>query len=143
MNPQTTPKTTYDYKHRNHKRIKTSIATIEEIEPGILILTYDHGAHETLKEAREILSSMVSMRKGKPWLVIIDLEHTQSISREARTFYASEAAQNGVIAAAFVADNFFARLIGNIFMQFNCPGHPARLFSSKTNALAWLKQYHE
>ena len=53
------------------------------------------------------------------------------------------AAFEGVTSAAILIDSALSRMIGNVFITFNKPMFPTRLFISETEAIEWLKGFLE
>lgn len=63
-----------------------------------------------------------------------------SISAEARNEGSKRHYSAFVIAQAFVVKNMAQRLFANFIMTLNRPGRETRLFNSREEARAWLKQ---
>lgn len=67
----------------------------------------------------------------------------RSISREARHYYAGQEAAASASAVALIVDTPVSKVLGNFYLGLSNPILPSRLFSSKDDALAWLKGYLE
>jgi hypothetical protein len=108
---------------------------------GILHVQVKPQVEIHLEDAREALEQSHLLRAGKLHPVLVDLTHSKGVSREAREYYAGEEAAKSGLAAALLIGSPLARAIGNFFMKFNKPVFPVRLFTSETEALAWLKGF--
>lgn len=100
------------------------------------------GAEQTLDDARENIRALESLlEEGQRYPVLIDYRPMKSMERGARTFYAGPEATRAMSAVALIVDSPLSRIIGTFFMGLNKSSVPTRLFTSETEALAWLRQF--
>ena len=77
--------------------------------------------------------------KAYPNLVIVN--HFFNASSEVREFAASEEGNKYTIADAFVVKHVAVKLIGNVYISFNKPQKPTRIFDDVAEAEKWLKTF--
>lgn len=106
------------------------------------IVEFDYGLAEVDEQhAREVIAAATAaMAPPRPTLTLVQLARVRSVSRQARTFFASSP-ENMAIASrvAMVGASPIARVIGNFFLGLNKPPVPVRLFATEEEAIAWLK----
>lgn len=78
---------------------------------------------------------------GRKHPLLIDLKHLKSITPQARAYFSARDRETDICAFAFLIHSAFQRMVGNIFIQFNNPPLPTRLFTDETIALNWLRTY--
>jgi hypothetical protein len=78
---------------------------------------------------------------GKPRPVFIDIIEIGGITREARQYSAGEGVNEVLTALAILIGSPVTRTLGNIWFGINKPIFPARLFTSKDEALEWLRNF--
>ncbi|WCL81074.1 STAS/SEC14 domain-containing protein [Saprospira sp. CCB-QB6] len=66
-----------------------------------------------------------------------DISQLKSTEREARDYLAKHGIAAG---AALLTYSPISKLVGNLFLKFNKPKFPTRLFTSEEKALAWLRE---
>jgi hypothetical protein len=106
------------------------------------IVEYLYGHREVTEEvAREVIARATeAMSPPRPSLSLVQLAEVRSVTRGARTFFASSP-ENMAVASkvAMVGASPIARVIGNFFLGLNRPPVPVRLFATDAEAIAWLK----
>ena len=91
--------------------------------------------------AKECVSLRVQAASGQYFPVLIDARKVNSITKEARDYFASVEGSSFIVASALVLDSVVGKFLGNFFLQINKPKVPLRLFTNEGEALNWLKQY--
>jgi hypothetical protein len=79
--------------------------------------------------------------RGRKLPLLIDLKNLKSITPQARSYFSARDRETDIVAFAFIIHSNFQRMVGNIFIQFNRPRVPTRLFNDEETAIAWLKPY--
>ncbi|MDD3875944.1 MAG: STAS/SEC14 domain-containing protein [Bacteroidales bacterium] len=79
--------------------------------------------------------------KDKKYPMFSDIRKVKSITREARERLAAEDAGTGVNAVAILVSTKAQRIIYSFFNSIYGAPAPAKIFSNKEKALAWLQQY--
>jgi hypothetical protein len=125
---------------RNLKEYKYITIWMEE-DNDILISSYQPKLNVDIAIARELVSSRLEYANGKSKYTLIDFTNVGSATKEARDFMNSpDGGLKGVLGGAFLANNAVAALFINLFLKINKPPVPARFFTSKEDALTWLKK---
>lgn len=77
--------------------------------------------------------------------IVIDISEVEKISRDARLYLSSQESNEGLVAAAIIAPNGFAKALANFFIRVNLinPIIPTKMFTSEQEALIWLKKYKQ
>jgi len=109
---------------------------------GILQEADNPGSEQDLTDAQENVAANARLAQGRRLPLLVDMSQVKSITRQARTYYAKEAPKV-VCACALVVGSPLSRMMGNFFIGFNRPLIPLKLFSTTTNAAAWLRQFVE
>jgi hypothetical protein len=91
--------------------------------------------------AKASVAVRVSSLKDKHFPTFIDARKVQSITKEARDYFASEEGSQNIIASALLIDSVVGKFMGNFFLQISKPKIPLRLFTNEAEALRWLKQF--
>src|SRR5690348_17053181 len=79
--------------------------------------------------------------RGRKHPLLIDLKNLKSITPQARAYFSARDRETDINAFAFLIHSTFQRMVGNIFIQFNNPPLPTKLFTSEESALQWLRAY--
>jgi len=124
-----------------NKIIKTSTAKITQVDDGIILAEYFARAEETLETAIENIKGCAEFAGNNRLPVFIDYTNIRSITREARGYYAGEECSQVVSATAILTRNTISKVIANFYLGLNKPKNPTKLFTSKENAIKWLKGF--
>jgi hypothetical protein len=111
------------------------------LEGGILFVSVRHPCDVGLNDARSAIEAERKLGAGKRLPTLVDMTGTLSIDREARRYFAgpeTAAVQN---ATALIVSSPFTQAIGNFFLGLNKPAIPTRLFTNKSDAIAWLRLF--
>lgn len=79
--------------------------------------------------------------RGRKHPLLIDLKNLKSITPQARAYFSARDRETDINAFAFLIHSTFQRMVGNIFIQFNNPPIPTRLFTDENAALEWLRSF--
>ena len=96
----------------------------------------------TLADAKENVTAVLKVANGKRVPLFVDTTSVRSVTREARLYYREEAAVHAT-AAAILVGSTISRVIANFVVGLDNPAIPARLFTSETEAIEWLKGFLE
>lgn len=72
---------------------------------------------------------------------IADISLVKRITKEARIFFSSAQAGDGLSAIAVVINNPVTRTIGNFFLKFHQPEYPCKMFTDLSEADQWASQF--
>jgi hypothetical protein len=93
-----------------------------------------------LEGARETVKLRKTLTADKDHLLLVDIRNVKNITRQAREYMGSPDAGEGVSKAAIMIDSNFSMILGNLFLKFNKPEVPTKLFTEKTAAIKWLAE---
>ena len=79
--------------------------------------------------------------KGKKMLTYFDTYNFMFITPEARTYAGTKEASDYTLANAVLIDSLPKKILFNFVMRINKPVVPTKGFSSKEEAMNWLKQF--
>lgn len=74
---------------------------------------------------------------GRGCWYLSDISLLKSTKREARDYLAKNAIAAG---AAILTNSPISKMVGNLFLKFNKPEFPTKLFTDREKALAWIKE---
>jgi hypothetical protein len=112
-------------------------------EDGILYVEILPNAEMTLANAQQSTETFKQVTGGKKRPLLIDISRQKSMSREAREHKAGKAVENDVLALALVMTSPVGKVLGNLYYSLSKPSFPVRLFTSKNEAVEWLKSFLE
>lgn len=109
-------------------------------DDGIMRIEFPQDYHFTLNDVQELNRQHREIRNERgPLLVyamsVVEAEH------EAKQFASSEDAIAVVNAMAILVKSVFTRAMADIFMKFQKPPYPTRIFTNEAEALAWLEPF--
>ncbi len=99
------------------------------------------GVDVTRDDAVENIATTARLTEGQKLPVLVDLRAVRSQSAEARAYLAGPEATRVSLAVALLILSPLSRMVGNFFLGFNRPEVPTRLFTSVTEAEAWLRTF--
>lgn len=114
--------------------------TITKMENGILIGSFTKKIVD-LTTAENAVKDRLKATKGRSYPILIDIRNVKKTTNPARQFLASEKGCEGIISAAILINSSVGSMIGNIFIFFNRPLVPTKLFSDEEEAIEWLTQF--
>ena len=77
---------------------------------------------------------------GRGYWYLSDISLLKSTKREARDYLAKNSIAAG---AAILTNSPISKMVGNLFLKFNKPEFPTKLFTDREKALAWIKEQIE
>jgi len=87
----------------------------------------------------EIISAVRNTTGGKAFFTIVDITEIKSIDFKSRKYFAGHETAKVIKAQALIVNSALSRMIGNVYMNYNKPVIPIKLFSSIDTAKKWLK----
>ena len=110
-------------------------------EDGILVGYHFPGIDNTLDDAKEAVQTALSITKGKPVPLLIDMRDLQKISLEARKYYSNVGGKKVAKGLALLIGSSVSKIIGNFFIGLDKQEIPTKLFTQEKEAILWLKQF--
>jgi hypothetical protein len=87
------------------------------------------------------VNALETIFEGKKFpLLIVTGEYTLP-TPEARAYIATPESDPYASAEAYVVKSLSQKLVGNVYLSFNKPARPTRIFNSEEKALEWLQQF--
>jgi hypothetical protein len=110
-------------------------------DEGIIDQEYPESIDVTFNDSKEELSVIREFCKDRKRPMIVDIRNVRTVQRESRQFYSSDEMVRHLSAAALLVGNPVSRIIANFFLGINKANLPVRLFTSKSQAIKWLRRY--
>lgn len=121
-----------------NNKLETPFVDFEIID-GILQLTYKEKI--TLEVAKKVVENRMAFTNGKSYPILVLGIKVAIFDKEARDYLSEGDGIKGVNAGAIVGDSVFHSYLGNFFLKVSKPKIPARLFTDKSAAIQWLKNF--
>ncbi|WP_028979414.1 hypothetical protein [Sporocytophaga myxococcoides] len=106
----------------------------------MLLVDYKKRAIIDLKAAKKSVQEREKFTKNTPTLVIADFTKIDYVTTEARTFFAGPSNKK-TMATAIIFSSKIQEVMGNIYIKFNKPKIPVRLFTRISDAQEWLQTF--
>jgi hypothetical protein len=111
------------------------------LEDGILRVVVDTGGKLDLADARANIAAAAYLAGSRKVPVLVDMANIRTMSREARSYIGGEDAARFTSAVALLVGSPVSKVVGNFFLGLNRTPFPARLFTSESEAVSWLKGF--
>lgn len=108
---------------------------------GIVYVSINTNEDVEVKDVIEIVSALEQIGKGKKFPLLIVTHKYTLPSPEARAYIATAESDPFASAEAYVIQSFSQKLVGNIYISFNKPARPTRIFTSEEKATEWLQAF--
>jgi len=112
-----------------------------EIKDDIMVGYYKAGKTISIEIARDIAKERYDMFERKSFPVLIFDHGVNSMTKEARDFFASKEGNIGVTAGAVVVKSSFTMMLVNFLFQVSRPVIPCKIFTDENKAREWLKKH--
>jgi len=123
------------------KTIHTKVATFSyNHNERLLRMKILEGAEIELENAIENYEAAQLLVGNTKHLLLVDGSANVYISKEAKA-YSAKLKPNSPIAMAVIVTTSANRIVGNLYINFNKPVVPTRLFSAEERAIEWLKDF--
>lgn len=115
-------------------------AFVEVLNTNIVLVTIKIGCTIEVEDIRKIKAYNLVQMSNKDYGLVVDAKYYTSVSAESRKIMATESLEKNRMATSIVIYEFSQRILGNLYIRFNRPTVPTRLFSNKDNAINWVKK---
>lgn len=110
-------------------------------QDNIIQLQFEDGFHGDVEDAKNMIRIFRQLNNGIRHKLIVIYKDSNMFSREARDHIARKEICNEVLLAdALVIKGLALKILGNAYLRINKPKRPTALFTSKEEALSWLKR---
>lgn len=120
---------------------RTSVYTLRG--DGIIVQRLRDGAKQTLADARENVAAFAALCDGHKHVCLVDGRGALTAEPGVREYYAGPEAAQHATALALLVGSASMKVIANLFLSFNKPRVPTRMFTSERDAVAWLRRMQE
>ena len=111
-----------------------------KLDLDTIYIEIKEGAVVSVESQEQQLKEILSMVDVEKVYVIANGRHLKYIDRRAREWARSENAIRHTHAAALITPNVTSRLIGSMYLFFNKPSSPVKLFDDFNHAWRWIKK---
>jgi hypothetical protein len=109
-------------------------------EENILFFIYKQGVRIDLNGAKQIVADRLKVQKNVPFPVFCDMRGIKDSDKPARDYLAKEGSSM-VKAVAVLIDSPVTKIMLNFYLTISRPLIPTKMFTSKTDALDFVKSY--
>lgn len=110
------------------------------IGPGIIMIEGVEGEHIELSDAIEMREANLKLSEGKPFCLLMNgISSFHTYSSEAKELFASEEYCKLRRGVAFTSNSLPVTLMAKFFINLNKPKSSSKVFSTREEALTWLK----
>jgi hypothetical protein len=107
---------------------------------GVITVSIQPAAKQTLDNARENLAAALATRDGQRRPLLIDVRGGQPLDAEVRHYYSGQVLVDGFTALGLLVDaSPLGLMMGNVYFRVARPGIPTRLFTNADEANRWLR----
>ncbi|TND07770.1 MAG: hypothetical protein FD123_2921 [Bacteroidetes bacterium] len=121
--------------------IDLGYASVHLRSDGILLINTVDNHLFTGEESRAITEALGTVSGGIARPVLKVAGKYSSADESARIYTASPEGLRYTLADAVLINSMAQRIIGNFYLQVNKPSKPTRLFTSREDAIKWLKTF--
>ncbi len=126
-------------KRRDLKEYPFATFWKESEAEDVICNSYSANLNMNLDLAKDIVNSRLEYTRHKPAYLLIDVTNIISGTKEAREYMSDpEGGLKGILAGAFISNKVLTTVLINLFFKINKPKVPARFFTKKEDAMAWL-----
>ncbi|GAB4130959.1 MAG: hypothetical protein Fur0041_00740 [Bacteroidia bacterium] len=130
-------------KDASGSRIETPFCTASLLEPGIVENKIKEGAFIDVSEIYLLKAANEKLSGNEKYGILVISADFNAISDEARNITADASFVRNTLGKALLVHNAASKLVGNIYISFNKPKMPTRLFTDRDKALKWLRDLKE
>ncbi len=96
-----------------------------------------------VQHVKLVVDTLEELGEGKKFPLLIVVGEYTLPTPEARAYIATHESDPYASAEAYVIRSLSQKLVGNVFLAFNKPARPTRIFNDEEKALEWLKTFLE
>ncbi len=114
---------------------------ILELTDGLFYFQFKKNTVIDYKLARYLVETRKRITRNEPFLMLFNGDNITNVTKDARDFFASKEATDGIIAGAFIVNSPLTVVLSNFFITISKPKKPAKLFTDKAEAIKWLRAF--
>lgn len=110
---------------------------------GIIHGKFTKDIYWNLEKAVKVVQLRKKLSDTLTYPLLLEVEHTIGISKQARSYLASDIGLEGLTACALLVNSHIGKFAGNLFLLLNKPRLPFRIFNNLEEAIKWLHQFKQ
>ena len=110
--------------------------SIELTDGGYVHLRWLPGVHVQVEDARAAMAKVNEICQQEEHPMLVDMAKVGSVSREARGVWSIPCRASRI---ALLGESAVDRVLANFFLGVHVPPCPTRFFTSRSEALNWLR----
>ena len=110
------------------------------LEDGIMYGLYKDGIRISLEIAKQVVQDRVTFCAGHSYPTMGTLKGGVILERDAREYFGTSEAVEGMTKMALLTDSLFTKVISNWYLNLSNPLVPTKVFTDKDDAVKWLKE---
>lgn len=111
--------------------------TVELQADGVIHLVWNARVNIEVGDARAAMAAVNEAGKGSEYPMLVDMATTEYVQRQARAVFSIPCAASRI---ALLGSSPVDRVLANFFLGVHIPPCPTRFFTSRSDAMVWLKQ---
>lgn len=104
---------------------------------GVIHLVWKSNVSIDRRDSEAAMAMVNEISGGSEYPMLVDMATTESVSRDARAVFSIPCAANRI---ALLGSSPVDRVLANFFLGIYTPPCPTRFFTSRIDAMAWLKK---
>jgi len=109
---------------------------------GVIFCDWHLKAYKTLTDAKKHIELFEKALEHTDMLILSDIRGVRSVSKDVRDYLASDEIRHPK-AHAILVGSAITKMIGNLFLRFNKPKFPNKIFKDIPSAEAWLLSFKQ
>jgi len=121
--------------------IETTVCIITLHEDGVGSMHFKDNIHQDVPEQMENLKALIEITNNKLTPFVITAGENVTLTREARHNALKIEEESPMNGTAVVVQNFAYKIIADFYLNVQKPKRPFAVFTDKTKAYEWCKQF--
>lgn len=107
-------------------------------DDGIVQVQVDKNVEVDISHVKEVVNYLGTQFHGSKFKLLIIAGDFTLPTKETRDYLALPESDPYAAAEAYVVKSYAQKLVGNVYLNFNKPARPTRIFMDEDSALKWL-----
>ena len=123
-------------KEKKFERLSASLRS-----DGLVKVSVDGNFEIDVPHVKIIVDTLEEFGEGKKFPLLIVVGEYTLPTPEARAYIATAESDPFASAEAYVVKSLSQKLVGNVFLSFNQPARPTKMFNDEEKAIEWLNTF--